>query len=661
MADSPVIADKLQDKDLASTPYVPSMREQELVSQVWDKFIHARQSRDQHFEYFDNRNLITYIEDSVKRFNTNQDEREDIEDWQARVFDPFTRNKVIAILGKVATAIPKPEFLAVGDEDFRRASILSDLYDYSERVDDGDELMFYALMEAAVKGTVVGYEGYEEKTRDIRDISEYKDGQDLTLKKGKMVTRKLRGHIVPLEDFYPASVGIRKIKDMPWCFWRTVMTLNEFQAAFNQYPKAKFVDGFQVVQGDGTQQDPEYRDYMSTNIPEGNVEILRYYNQDTDEYVILANGIWLNPYKSEAVMPIPFAHKSLPFWKAIYEPLGDFFYGKSIPDRLKSMQDVINVLHNMMLDQSFLSIFPPILTEGIDEFEDTFIRPGRIIGVSNAAGTKELQISPPGNFHSFILQYTKSVLEESSVDAVSQGVAGVGDRVTAREINQAAEGVAAILGLFAQFIKWGVRDKARLRAKNILQFYNKPMIERIIGNDETETFNKAFNTFKIEDTVLTDGSRGMRIIEMFQEREQLPDRAALATDASILERSTGKKVEKIAVDTSYIRDFEFDIKLQPNPQANESKALQKALMIEFSGLALNGFPELVDKENLFAELTTLFGFRPEKFMKQPEPEQPGLGVPGAEGGPAGQMGVAENLIAGATGGRPSERAIRDLT
>lgn len=651
------VAEDIEDVP-ALVKFKPSDKEQSVLDDVWYKFTVSKQERDESFEYFDNRTLTTYLEDNVRRFVTNRDEREDVEDWQARVFDPFTRNKVIAILGRVSQALPKPEFTAVGEEDFTRASILTDLYDHADRIDDNEELMFYALLEACVKGTVVGYEGYEEKTRAIRDIKEYDSGDRIRLIDGKKITRKVFGSIVPLEDFYPSSVGVRKIRDMPFAFWRSVITGEEFKMKFAQYDKAQYVNAFFPITGEEVER-PYWHDYVSMDVGEGMVEVLRYYNQDTDEFVILANGIWLNPLgEKEDIMPIPFIHKRLPFWSSVYEPFGqDFFYGKSLPDKLKAMQDVINVLHNMMLDQSFLSIFPPILTEGFDDIEDDYLRPGRRISVDRVDAYKELAISSPDNFHKFILEYTKRVLEESSVDAVTQGVAGVGDRVTATEIERAAQGVASILGLFTQFVKWGVRDKARLRAPNILQFYKKPMLEQVLGEGETEKFNKAFNTFKIEDTVLTSGKRGTRIIEMFADDVKKPTKLELQAQAKIVEGQTRTNVEKIVISPKFIRNFEFDIKLAPNPQANESKALQKALLLEFTNVALEGFPELLDKENLFAEISALYGYRPEKFMKRQEPEQ---GLSG-EGGPgnAGNLGVAQNLIAGVKGGSDA-RSVRDL-
>jgi len=640
--------------------YNPSAKEQEVVGRIFARFREIADARDLPFNYFDGRNLIDYIDDSVRSFTTNIDERNEIEDWQARVHDPFTRNKVIAILGKVAQAIPQPEFMAENPEDIERERILSDLVDFAERIDDTDELMFYAMLEAAVKGTVIGYEGFEQETRVVKDVVSYDSADEIKVKPGKVITRKIVGFIVPLDEFYPAHVGTKKIKDMPDCAWRSIIKHSQFIKDYSKYNRAQFVQPYQP-NFTGDQKVPFYQDYITTDIQEGNVEIIRYYNQVTDEFIIIANGIWLNPLMNggnEQIMPIPFNHKTLPFWSAIYEPLGDFFYGKSLPDKLKAMQDVTDSLYNMLLDQSFLAVFPPILTSGQDGIEDDFLRPGRRISVDDPQNYRELNISTPDAFYQFILNWTKSKMEETSVDSVQSGQAGSGDRVTATEIQQAAKATISIIGLFSRFVKWGVRDRIRLRAKNILQFYRFPTLERVLGEGGTKEYKKVFNTFRINDTILTSGKHGIKVIEMFNKREEMPTKEEQKMRSSITKAKTGRKVEFIAVDPDYIRDFEFDLKLVVRPKPEQSKALDKALLLEKAKIYLEFMPELIDKQELAVQIARAFGDKPDNIIKEEvfNPQQKKAQFPGA-----GETGVGANLINKTKANSSSAAGLRQLT
>ena len=195
-----------------SQVYTPSQKEKDVVLGMFSLFRDASSGRNRAFQYFDDRTLTEYIEDSVLRFITNEDARDNIEDWQARIHAPFTRNKVLAILGKVVDAMPITEIIGRGDEDHQRAEILNTLLEYADDVDDAEEFFVYAIEEALVKGTFIGYEGITTRKRKVRTVTKHGDGDKIKVKTDTFQERRLTSHIVPLEEFYPSSVGIRKIK-----------------------------------------------------------------------------------------------------------------------------------------------------------------------------------------------------------------------------------------------------------------------------------------------------------------------------------------------------------------------------------------------------------------------------------------------------------------
>lgn len=603
--------------------FIPTDKEVEVVSDVFQKFRDSRDGRDRNLEYFDGNNLIEYIEDSVRRFTTNVDERDNIEDWQARVHDQFTRNKVLAIHGKVSSVLPIAQFKGRGDEDVRKGTILTNLYEYSEDIDNYEEFMTHALLEAIVKGTAIGYEGVSKKVRKVRNIRGV--GDNVTVSEDEETTTKLPAVLVPLEEFYPSSVSIRTIGKMPYCFWRKVVPYSKFWSDWKSYAKASLVQEKRTHAED--QEKPYYLDFISDDVSEGEVELIRYYDKDLDQYVIVANGIWLNPVKlktgDESISPIPFNHKELPFWEIKFDFFGDFFYGKSLPDRLKSMQDVLNVLTNMLLDQSFLTIFPPLLTNGYDSIEDDYLRPGRRTpidtqGLPISQAFMKLDLGTPSGWHQYILEYTRKIMEESSVDEVAQGVVtGLADRTPATAIRAAAEGVSSVLGLFSRMINHGIKRKASLRAANILQFWtdkNSPMIKRILSDNGNDEFNKAFNVFKMDGAVMSGGKRGTRIIELYADKAEMPTSQELKARAAVSSISSDKKVEIEALPGEYIRNFAFDIELVPNPKVAASRDLEKALQLEKVRVYMSFFPEQVNIQELAAETAEKMGDDPTKIL-----------------------------------------------
>ncbi len=658
--------------------YKYSEKERDVIQTIFWRFRDTQQERDRSMEYFDKRTLVEYINDSVLRFTTNIDQREDIDDWQSRVHAPFTRNKILTMLGKVAQELPVVNIVGRGDQDIIKAEIINTLYEYAEDVDDAQEFFVYALEEALVKGTMIGYEGIETYTRGTRNVVQYKDADDIVVNEGKIIERKLVSKIVPLEEFYPSSVGIRKLQDMPFCFWRREINFTRFAKEYRNFAKSKFVSPYSANKLNQNAPRPYYVNYITPTTRDGTVEIINYYNQDTDEFIIMANGIWLNPIgNNETISPLPFNHKKLPFFSFIYDVFGsDFFYGKSLADRLSSLQDVLNVLQNMMLDQSFLSIFPPILVAGQDDIEDDFLRPGRRIPVDTGGlpidqAFKKLDITTPPQWHEFILNYTKQVLEEASTDRLQQGMAPTSGRITATAIKAAAMGLESLLALFEKFIKNALKLRARLRVANILQFYTDPdypIIETIMGEGGTKEVSKVFNVFQVDSLPMTPGKRGTKIIELYKNAEDLPTKTQIKMKAQINEIVSGKRITRIAITPDYIRQFEFDVSLQPNKESDLNREQERALEIQFQQTMLTMYPDLIDREQLAAEMIVMFNKDPDKILKDThqQQQQRQQGAVPTDQAPTGQAPAmtptglggknASNIVSATTGVNPNMMA-----
>lgn len=641
-------------------PYIPTDKERVVVADTFDLFRSSADARNKRFQYFDGLNLIEYIEDSVQRFNTNIFEREGLEDWQARANEPFTRNKVLAVLGKVMSVLPIAQFIPRGDEDTRKTTILTNLYEYVEDLDDYEEFMTHYLLEAIVKGTSIGYEGVDKQVRKLHEVKGV--GDDMTFTEKSETNTNLYASIVPLEEFYPSSVSVRKLKDMPYCFWRRVLPYTQFLSEWGYLDRSKHVEAKRTFSDD--EYRPYYFDFVTEDVQEGSVELIRYYDKMNDQYIIIANGIWLNPIMvkgTEEISPLPFSHKELPFFECKFDFFGDFFYGKSLPDRLKSLQDVLNVLTNMLLDQSFLTIFPPILTTGFDSIEDDYLRPGRRTpvdtqGLPISSAIQKLDLGAPSGWHQYILEYTRKIMEEASLDRVSQGQAGVGDRTTAQEIRIAAEGVTSILQLFSRMINYSLKRKALLKASNILQFGtdpSSPMIRRVLGDDAGEQMNKAFNIFEINNATLSGGKRGIKIIEIYQNTEDLPKKGKLQARAMINKAETNKETEIEAITPEYIRNIRFDVKLVPNPKVESTKEVEKALQLEKVRVYMSFFPELIDMNELAAQTAEKMGDDPAKILKQeiinPQPVNEGM-EGGQELNTVPSENTSNNIVNGLQGG-----------
>ncbi len=626
----------------------PTEREIEVVSKTFQLFRKSQEDRDRRFAYFDGMTLVEMIEDSVERFNTNLYLRDGMEDWQAGFNDGFIRNKVLSVVGKLVEQLPIATAIARGEEDLLRAQIITDLYHFTEEVDDYENKMSMFILELIVKGTAIGYEDIEYKKKKIRTVTGM--GDSLKTKEEVIKTTKFYSEVVPLEEYYPASVGIMGVENQPYCFRRKLMDISEFRDKYGHYKKAQLVSGRSSAQKQNGAI-PYYLDFVSSDVSEGMVELIRMYDVMNDEYIMIANGIWINPMgTSEVVQPMPWNHKESPFYSAINEPFGIFFYGKSMPNRLSAMQDILNVLQNMMMDQSFLSIFTPILTAGFDGFEDDYLRPGRRTsidtgGVPLSNAIMPLQFPTPSGWHQYILEYTRRILEEASVDRISQGQAGSGaDRTTAFEIQTAAAGVAALLTTVARYINAAIKRKAKLRIKNILQFGFQPNATIIPGVLADTDVKKPFATFSFANTKLSDGERGTRILELYRSDDVLPPVQETQARAIVSGIEQKRKIEVTAIAPSYIRNgVDYDITLGLDPRRERSSlAEQGLLMQQIQTLAAVG-GQRVNLDEPITKLAVVMGLDPTKIINeaQPQPEAPaGVGGAGAQ-----SLGAANQQLA----------------
>jgi len=630
--------------------FQPSDTETLVVSKHLELFRRAQQDRDRSFAYFDGMTLLEMIEDSVERTSSNLYLRDGMEDWQSGFDSGFIRTKVLTIVGKIVEQLPIASGVPRGEEDTLRARIITDLYQYTEELDEYETFMSSFVFELIVKGTAIGQEDVEYTKKKIRVVKGH--GDDMTVTEKVIKTTRFYSELVPLEEFYPATLGVIGVAAQPYAYRRKRMDFIVFKEKFGHYKKAELVSGKQSSMSEGGSE-PYYMDFISSDVSEGSVEVIWFFDPMNDEFIITANGIWLNPLGTkEEVQPLPWNHKEMPFFSAINEPYGQFFYGKSTPNRLSSMSDTLNVLQNMMMDQSFLSIFTPIITQGFDGFEDDYLRPGRRTsidtgGVSLSNAIMPLQFPTPTGFHQYILEYTKRIMEESSVDKISSGGAGGGaDRTTAFEVQQAAAGVAAILTTVARYVNTAIKRKANLRIKNILQFGFQPNSTMVPGvMAETDT-TKPFATFSFAGTKLSDGTRGTRILELYKNSESLPAKENTDARAAVTGLERGETVEVTAISPDYIRDgVDYDIILGLDPKRERSSLAEQGLLLnQIQTLAAVGG----DRVNLDEPLTKLaisMGLDPTKIINEEQPQAPEEEAPGPQGAAAQAMGAAQRQAA----------------
>ena len=195
---------------------------------------------------------------------------------------------------------------------------------------------------------------------------------------------------------------------------------------------------------------------FNEDVDDNEVEQWYYFNKDTDEMVIIADGIWINPMGTDTVAPLPWNHKKLPFWAAVMEPLQeDIFYGRSMADKLISMVDTQDALFDRMLDQLALAVHKPILTrKNATQFTRGFMQPGAVIqvkgsgAITNDVGT--LDVQEPSQAHIQMLQIIQNRLDRTAI--TSETSAQGGERKTATQETTYRKAQSALSRISCSFL-----------------------------------------------------------------------------------------------------------------------------------------------------------------------------------------------------------------
>jgi hypothetical protein len=600
---------------------------------VIDRFYDMREMRNKRSSFFRNRTFLEYIEDSLKRINQYKEKPSYKKWWQANMSGSTTRNKLIGILSKLAANAMVPQVVSDNDISFlarKKEQVANYLLKKANYKNKDDKKLVLEMFECMAKGTVVGFEGWKYEENNARVILD-EDPQTGELKFKEEKYNKwndVYGEIVPLEDIYFGDIYVNDIQDMDDIIWRTVLTKTQFDIAFEGYPDADKVVPKNSILAEGEDKTIFYQ--CSDDINEDEVEILRYFNQSTDEFIIIANGIWINPIKNKTISPIPFNHGRLPFWSAVFELLdAKYIYGKSIADKMIADQDMEDKVFDNILDRLTMALKAPIVASGLTtSLTDGYLEPDKVLelGENNInAKVERLNLQEPGQGSFSILDILARRLEQTSISSEVAGASGSGNK-TARQVLIEREGALQLVSLFLKFMEFGERDKYILRLSNIFQFYTLPSHKK----------DNKFRKMVLRNERMSNGKIGNIQLEFVNK---------ITTNKE--EEMIGGDTETIQITPQFIKDFEADIVMVQRSSISKSEELEQAKEIEFQKTVATLYPDLYNREVGFQDLISKFRDKNYNALKkevQQQPTMPEFGAEMGQGGvPAGNMGNPTQL------------------
>jgi hypothetical protein len=635
-------SDRKEEKYLLEDVYRPPQETMEFIFDIYDKYIKWRALRNQPYKQFNNQTLIDWLDDARKKFWGTMPLSYDAE--TPAFMMPDTRNQIIAILAKIANLRMKARFDGVEGFDAMKAVVLKDLVEYWKRGANRKLANFWQFLYNVENGTVVVFTAFKNRVRNVKNIKMY-DPQSGETKytEQELDESDVEDEIINLEDLYLPKIWEPDIQKQEEVIVRTLLKWSDFKDAFKGYANVDW-----VIPGSQFSDASIFADFLSYDVRGGDfVEVLRYFNAPKDQYAIIANGVLLNPLKvkkgkeeTEEIAPLPWNHKKLPFSKTIFEPLdANFFYGVPLAHKVKSPQEAVNKMMELLLDRERRAIAAPIITNDPTAEEGLEFKAGRIYQVNTDVNQyKELPISGSGASIWNTINTLQNIIAATGSGGIGAPLLPSRQPKSATEKAQLAQQQRETAGLYYLFYQDLLEQKTWLALKNMIQFYTATKTEKILGSRK---FHKILSLSEIDLLEGGIGNRELRITDHPLKPQELYKESYM--------RSLFKKerVEIIEVTPKALQCLQFDIKI--TFEMEESPENERLIFLDFITRLINMFGQsgLLSQKKMLYRTIEKFGesvsdfvdekivsdYEKERFgftSEQPQQSQPGQ-LPEAQG------------------------------
>lgn len=450
--------------------YNPSDEEKETIRFVYERkrAMEESQMRQQAQKTWDS---------SMKQWEAMREERTG---WQSNHYVPLTQAAVETALSEVVEQTPRPYLTARGSEDVPKVGIMQKAFDYNWECADGDLNTYDVLKGTFIKGTAVAQEYYWQDRRIVQTMEmknekpTYTEHEVIDYDDNYMENVRLEDFFV--DEFARGFEGPYQARD---CIRRYVMNIEDIPTMFS----GEIWDQFGNVKNGYVRAGGDIDFYEYYKPPQGidtskQVEVLWYWSiKPKDWLIIVINDVLVR--KS----PNPYKHKRLPFVRNVAIKRPDSFYGKGLADVLESVQDETNTIRRMTIDRSHLDIDKMFLVSSRLSLsdEDLIARPHGAIPVDDVNGSKPVEYGDvPRSVEITLKHLEDDATIGTGINPRAQALPQAG---TATEASILKESTLKRLRLMIWLMKYTfLIPLARLRVSNIIQFYQQPRLEEIVGD-----------------------------------------------------------------------------------------------------------------------------------------------------------------------------------
>jgi hypothetical protein len=389
--------------------------------------------------------------------------------------------------------------------DFARASFANDVLDYSFDIGKFDYQYYLAKKEAHSRGTGFIFDYYRVDKRKVKRINLEKNGEEQEFE--RVDFDDCYAEWIPCEMIYvdPAANHIDKAID---AIIREILNIDAFKQKYGS--RHGFYNIDLVVPGGDTNTSTYYE--PPKDLDKGKeVEILHYYNRNTDNYDVVVNNVVVR------TGGIPYNHKEIPLVVVYnYKPVNQF-YGMGTAKIIQSLVEERNTNANLRLDTQKMSIGKMFFFDDMIELDDIDLTPRPHGGIPINTNGKSIDQVIKWIEYSDVKPSTFKE-EEVLVEDIHR-TTGIDDRL--QGVNQAGSATEAAILKESSMKRINAKMKlmemdamnrlGRLRLSNIKQFYSIKKMESIVSKNG-ESIKKTWRTISLQGKKYTiDGDGNLKL------------------------------------------------------------------------------------------------------------------------------------------------------
>lgn len=424
---------------------------------------------------------------------------DEINGWRSNAVRPIVRNRIISINAHVTARTIFPRIMAFNqqsEEQKDAATVMGDLMEWS--VVNNNSAYADVSVQATTSALVNPISWIHTQYQQVYRLVKRGKNPDGTYKTEYILDEDQSGFVdeaVAPDTMYFGEFYIRNgdVQLQPWVIRRKILNYKTAEGLFAIYPNWKYVKpGIMAIYSDANQQ---FYEVYDPDMFQNEVEVVYYWNKSLDLYLISVNGILL----TDSNNPNPREDKLYPFATFGYELLraqGDCMAYKSLAFKTMPDDKVINTLYPMIIDASYLALFPPTVAVGVETIGSDVLIPGITTTLSSPDATITPLLTANQNLqagYEALLKVEKNIVEASIDTQEAAKPESTNSSPTAYQISKSEQHAKILLGSFLHMVGRYVKQMGRLRIGDIKQYLTLPELVAIEGSSQTDLIYKTFH------------------------------------------------------------------------------------------------------------------------------------------------------------------------